>query len=74
MEERRVAGRSEVDEDKRGAIYHEMQAICSDEGGAVIPCFANNVDAASDKLGRPAKMGGNFELDGSRSISRWWFT
>ncbi|MCH8106208.1 MAG: ABC transporter substrate-binding protein [Proteobacteria bacterium] len=74
FEELLVAGRAELDEAKRGAIYQEMQAICRDEGGAVIPCFANNVDAASDKLGRPAKMGGNFELDGSRSISRWWFT
>ena len=73
FEELLVAGRAELDEAKRGAIYQEMQAICRDEGGAVIPCFANNVDAASDKLGRPAKMGGNWELDGSRSISRWWF-
>ncbi|MCZ6798003.1 MAG: ABC transporter substrate-binding protein [Gammaproteobacteria bacterium] len=73
FEELLVAGRAELDEAKRSAIYQEMQAICRDEGGAVIPCFANNVDAASDKMGRPAKMGGNFELDGSRSISRWWF-
>jgi len=73
FEELLVAGRAELDEAKRSAIYQEMQSICRDEGGAVIPCFANNVDAASDKLGRPAKMGGNWELDGSRSISRWWF-
>jgi len=73
FEELLVAGRAELDEAKRSEIYQEMQAICRDEGGSVIPCFANNVDAASDKLGRPAKMGGNWELDGSRSISRWWF-
>ena len=74
FEELLVAGRAELDEAKRGAIYQEMQAICRDEGGAVIPCFANNVDAASDKLGRPAEMGGNFELDGARSMARWWWT
>lgn len=73
FEELLVAGRAELDEAKRGAIYQEMQSICRDVGGTVIPCFANNVDAASDKLGRPEKMAGNFELDGSRSIARWWF-
>ncbi|MEE8625451.1 MAG: hypothetical protein V3T19_08935, partial [Acidiferrobacterales bacterium] len=60
-------------ETKRGDIYKEMQGICRDEGGSVIPCFAQSVDAASDKLGRPAKLAGNFELDGARSIGRWWF-
>ena len=73
FEELLVAGRAELDEGKRASIYWEMQAICRDEGGAVIPCFANNVDAASDKLGHPETMGGNFELDGSRSMARWWF-
>jgi len=73
FEELLVAGRAELDEGKRASIYWEMQSICRDEGGSVIPCFANNVDAASDKLGRPETMGGNFELDGSRSIARWWF-
>ncbi|MBW8055787.1 MAG: ABC transporter substrate-binding protein [Nitrospira sp.] len=73
FEELLVAGRAELDEAKRGAIYIEMQTIVRDEGGSVIPCFANNVDAASDKLGRPEKMGGNFELDGARSMARWWF-
>lgn len=68
-----VAGRAELDEAKRAAIYKEMQSICRDEGGSVIPCFAQNVDAASDKLGRPDKLGGNFELDGCRSAARWWF-
>jgi peptide/nickel transport system substrate-binding protein len=73
FEELLVAGRAELDEAKRSAIYQEMQSICRDEGGSVIPCFANNVDAASDKLGRPDKIAGNFELDGSRSAGRWWF-
>ncbi|MFV2031263.1 MAG: ABC transporter substrate-binding protein [Gammaproteobacteria bacterium] len=73
FEELLVAGRAELDEAKRSVIYQEMQSIARDEGGSVIPSFANNVDAASDKLGRPAKMAGNFELDGSRSIARWWF-
>ncbi|MBT4932371.1 MAG: ABC transporter substrate-binding protein [Rhodospirillaceae bacterium] len=68
-----VAGRAELNEAKRSEIYQEMQSICRDEGGAVIPCFANNVDAASDKLGMPSKLAGNYELDGGRSAARWWF-
>ena len=68
-----IQGRAELNEERRSAIYQEMQTIVRNEGGAVVPCFANNVDAASDKLGRPAKMAGNWELDGSRSMARWWF-
>jgi peptide/nickel transport system substrate-binding protein len=73
FEELLVAGRAELDDAKRNDIYVEMQTIVSNEGGVVVPCFANNVDAASDALGRPAKLAGNWELDGSRSIERWWF-
>ena len=69
-----IQGRAELDEAKRSEIYVEMQTIVNQDGGSVIPCFANNVDAASDKLGRSAKLAGNRELDGGRSIERWWFT
>ena len=73
FEELLIAGRAELDQAKRNDIYIEMQTIVSNEGGQVIPCFANNVDAASTALGRPEKMAGNWELDGSRSASKWWF-
>lgn len=73
FEELLVAGRAELDEVKRNDIYVEMQTIVSNEGGVVVPCFANNVDAASTALGKPDKLAGNWELDGSRSASRWWF-
>ena len=52
FEELLVAGRAELDEAKRSDIYIEMQTIIHNEGGSVIPCFANNVDAAStNKIG-----------------------
>ena len=73
FEELLIAGRAELDEAKRNDIYVEMQTILSNEGGTVIPCFANNVDAASTALGKPEKLAGNWELDGARSASRWWF-
>ena len=68
-----IAGRAELDDAKRNDIYVEMQTIVSNEGGVVIPCFANNVDASSTAMGHADKLAGNWELDGSRSASRWWF-
>ena len=73
FEELLVLGRAELDEAKRGEIYAEMQTIVHNEGGVVVPCFANNVDAASTALGMPDKLAGNWELDGARSMERWWF-
>ncbi len=73
FEELLVAGRAELDEAKRNDIYVEMQTIVSNEGGVVVPCFVNNVDAASTALGKPDKIAGNWDLDGARSASRWWF-
>ncbi|MEO1192903.1 MAG: ABC transporter substrate-binding protein [Pseudomonadota bacterium] len=68
-----VAARAELNEDKRSEIYGEMQRLVRDEGGAVVPLFANNVFAHSDKVATPTQMAGNWELDGGRSIERWWF-
>lgn len=68
-----VEARAELDAEKRAEMYHEMQVILRDEGGSVIPLFANNVFAMSRKVGHPASMAGNWELDGGRSIERWWF-
>ncbi|MCL6286097.1 ABC transporter substrate-binding protein [Ruegeria sp. 2012CJ41-6] len=69
-----VKGRSELDESVRAGIYHEMQQIVSDEGGTVIPMFANHIMSVSDKIGVPDKVGGDWELDGGRAIERWWYT
>ena len=68
-----AAGRSELDERKRGEIYSEMQQIVSDEGGAVIPMFANFVSGHSTKLVRPATVAANLDNDGGRICQRWWF-
>jgi len=68
-----VEARSELNQAKRAEMYHDMQVILRDEGGTVIPLFANNVFAMSKKIGHPASMAGNWELDGGRSIERWWF-
>ena len=67
------AARAELDEAKRGDMYAEMQLIVRDDGGAIIPMFGNFVMAMTDKLQTPAKIAGNWALDGDKNIERWWF-
>ena len=54
-------------------MYVEAQHILSDDGGSVIPMFANHVSAESVKIGHPEQVSGVWELDGGRVIERWWF-
>ena len=64
--------RAQLDEKKRREMYVEMQRIVSDEGGVVIPVFAADLAAASDKL-RFENVASDWELDGFRAPERWWF-
>ncbi len=64
--------RAELDTSKRREMYVEMQQIVSDEGGVVVPMFANDVQAASSKI-KFDKMASNWELDGNKCADRWWF-
>jgi len=68
-----LEARSELDESKRAAMYHEMQDILRTQGGVVIPMFASYVMAHTDKVQHPEKVGANWTLDGFRAIERWWF-
>ncbi|MER9959149.1 peptide ABC transporter substrate-binding protein, partial [Mesorhizobium australicum] len=67
-----VAARAELDEEKRRAMYWEMQQIVSDDGGAIIPVFASYVAAHSSKVGHPDVIGRNYDMDGSKITERWW--
>ena len=67
-----VSARAELDDAKRRDMYHEMQALTRDEGGAIIPLFANDVFAISDKV-RHGKLANNYEVDGRLMLERWWF-
>jgi peptide/nickel transport system substrate-binding protein len=64
--------RAELDREKRHQMYTEMQAILRDEGGAIIPMFAQFVEAVSEKLA-VKKVAANAEMDGFRAPERWWF-
>jgi len=68
-----VKARSELDEDKRRQMYWEMQDLVSNEGGVVIPMFANWVFGNSTKVGHTEQMSSNWDVDGMRFIERWWF-
>jgi peptide/nickel transport system substrate-binding protein len=68
-----VEARSELDESRRQAMYREMQALVRDEGGAIIPMYANHVFARSHKVERGEAISKSWELDGWKCIERWWF-
>jgi peptide/nickel transport system substrate-binding protein len=67
-----VAARAELNDDKRREMYYEMQRLCRDEGGTIIPMFANYVAARNKTVTNSGTVGSNGELDGLRVIERWW--
>lgn len=46
-----VEARGALDEEKRTAIYWDMQEMIANEAGTIIPAYISNVDAISSKLG-----------------------
>ncbi len=67
-----IQARAELDEAKRHELYVECQRIVSDEGGVVIPMFADQVMAATTKL-KFEKVSGIRGCDDGRIGERWWF-
>jgi peptide/nickel transport system substrate-binding protein len=67
-----LAARAELDEAKRREMYYEMQAIVRDDGGTIIPMYANYLDAHSTRVTNDGKIAANSWLDGWKAIERWW--
>ena len=67
-----MGSRTEIDEARRREMYVEMLRLVRDEGGAVIPVFADYVDAASSKV-KFGTLLSSYELDGCKCAERWWF-
>jgi len=67
-----LKARAELKPARRGEMYGEMQQLLSDDGGAVIPAFANYVFAISEKIGHD-RMSAAWDLDGIKCAERWWF-
>jgi len=65
------SARAELDTDKRREQYHEMQQILRDDGGVVIPMFANFVQAISNRVVSPDVVGNTAQMDNNRMLERW---
>lgn len=68
-----VAARAELDPVKRAAMYRETQLLIRDDGGALLPMFANYIMGVSKKLAHEDAVAANWELDGAKAAERWWF-
>ena len=67
-----LEARAELNQAKRREMYVEMQTIVSNEGGVIIPVFANWVFAMNKKV-QHGDMAGNWDIDGGKGAERWWF-
>jgi len=67
------AARGELDDDKRRSMYYEMQEICHNECGTVIPMFSSFVDAYKDTLRHANPLRSTFDLDDFKLPRQWWF-
>lgn len=66
-------GRSETDDAKRRTIYAEMQQLCSDDGGTIVPMFASYVSARNkSKVTHGGTLGSAYSMDNQRILERWW--
>jgi peptide/nickel transport system substrate-binding protein len=68
-----TAARSELDTNKRREMYYECQTLINDDGGALVPMFANYIHAVSKKIAHDDKVAGNWVNDGGKNVERWWF-
>jgi len=68
-----LQAKAELDDTKRAAQYREMCMIAKDDGGTVIPFFANFVYARTKKVAHGPSLAASWELDGGRGNHRWWF-
>lgn len=68
-----VAAQAELDVDKRRAMYFETQELISNDGGAIVPMFANHIEALAKNVMHDEKTAGNWEMDGLKMAERWWF-
>jgi peptide/nickel transport system substrate-binding protein len=68
-----LKAKAELNEKLRAEQYREMCQIASDDGGTVIPFFANFVYARNKKVAHGPNLAAAWELDGGRGYHRWWF-
>jgi len=68
-----IAARSELETSKRREMYFECQSLVNDDGGALVPMFANYIHGIDKKIGHDEQVAANWEYDGHKNCERWWF-
>ena len=68
-----VTARAELDTDKRREMYWEMQSIVNQDGGVIVPMFANYVFATGPDVSVSESFATNWDMDGERWMERWSF-
>ena len=66
-----MMARAELDTDKRREQYFEMQQILRDDGGVLVPMFANYVQAVNNRISSPETVGNLWQMDNARMAERW---
>jgi peptide/nickel transport system substrate-binding protein len=68
-----LMAKAELDDTRRAEMYREMCVLAKDDGGTVLPFFANFVYARNKKVRHGPSLAASWELDGGRGYHRWWF-
>jgi peptide/nickel transport system substrate-binding protein len=68
-----VEARGELDEARRAELYAECQRLIHDDGGAIVPMFANYISGLGPNVAHPEEVAANWDLDGHKNHERWWF-
>lgn len=67
-----TTARAETNDEKRAAMYAEMQQLVHDDCGVIVLVFNNYVSAYSKKLAH-GPVASFWDLDGLKLTERWWF-
>ena len=65
--------KAELDQDKRAEMYREMCMLARNDGGTIVPMFTNFVYARRKNVRHSGNLAADWQLDGARGVSRWWF-
>jgi peptide/nickel transport system substrate-binding protein len=66
-----IGARAVLDEAVRAEMYAEMQGLCANHGGAIIPMFASFVFAHAPNVAHD-ELASNWDMDGEKWAERWW--
>jgi peptide/nickel transport system substrate-binding protein len=68
-----LKAKAETDDARRSEMYAEMQLLCRDDGGTIVPFFRDRMSARRDNVMHEDSIAAVWELDGARGYHRWWF-